>query len=241
MAASTRHNVSGHGPNFVVPGLWISTRGPGVLTEEERGQLAVISTVTRYAKGDLLYREGDRADAVFNLVGGVVKAFKSNAEGSHHIVGFLFQADLIGLASEGRYLNSAEAITPTIAYRIPTSALEAKLSKNAALEFSVICRLCHELRETQRHAFLLAQNRALARVGLFLEMIETHQAMREEDTDELYLPMTRSDIGDYIGISLEAVSRSFRTLVTRGIIAARNRHHVKILDRAALAAVITEG
>jgi CRP-like cAMP-binding protein len=230
------------GPNIVAPGLWGVAGNPGqVLTEQERAELAVISTVVRFARGDILYREGDSADAVFNLIGGVVKSYRGNGDGSHDIAGFLFPGDLIGLALDGAYVNTAEAIAATTAYRIPAPALETKLRRSAALEFNVICKLCHELREAQRHAFLLTRRHALAKVGLFLEMLESHQAGRGKSAEEIYLPMTRSDIGGYIGTSLEAVSRSFRALADRRIVAFRNRHHVKILDRSGLAAIVSAG
>jgi len=229
------------GPNIAARALWGAAGYPGqVLTEEERSQLAVISTVARFGKGELLYRKGDHADAVFNLIGGVVKSYKTQENGLPHIADFLFPDDLIGLSEEGRYVNTAEAITAVSAYRIPTPALEVRLRKNATLEFNVICKLCHELREAQRHAFLLTRRHALAKVGLFLELLESLQAGRGEHTDEIYVPMTRTDIGNYIGTSLEAVSRSLRALAARGIIGFRNRHHIKILDRAGLAAVVAE-
>ena len=229
------------GPNIVAAGLWGPSERLGrVLTKEERAHLAVISTVTRFAKGNLLYRKGNRAEAIFNLISGVVKSYKTEKDGSRHIAGFLFPDDLVGLAEEGTYVNSAEAVTSVTAYRIPTSALEGKLRQNPLLEFHVICKLCHELREAQRHAFLLTRRRALAKVGLFLEMLEQQQAAREESIDEIYMPMRRSDIASYIGISLEAASRSFRILADRGVIAFRNRQHVKVLRRAALEALVAE-
>ena len=236
---NNRLGLVARGPNIAARGLWGSAGNPGrVLTEEERAQLVLISTVARFAKGDLLYREGDRADAVFNVIVGVAKSYKGQTDGSHQIAGFLFPDDLVGLAEEGVYVNSAEAVTAVTAYRISTSALEARLRKNAALEFNVICKLCHELREAQRHALLLTRRHALAKVGLFLEMLEGHRAATGEAADEVFLPMTRSDVSDYIGTSLEAVSRSFRALADRGIIAFRDRRHIKILDRPGLAAVI---
>jgi CRP/FNR family transcriptional regulator len=88
------------------------------------------------------------------------------------------------------------------------------------------------LREAQRHAFVLSRHHALTKIGLFLEMLENYQAARGEGAGEIYLPMTRSDIADYIGISPEAVSRSFRVRSVQGVIAFRNRHHVKIVNRA---------
>jgi CRP/FNR family transcriptional regulator len=65
-------------------------------------------------------------------------------------------------------------------------------------------------------------------------MLENSQIVRGEVAGEIYLPMSRSDIGNYIGTSLEAVSRSFRALSSRGVIAFRNRRHVKIIDRTEL-------
>jgi CRP/FNR family transcriptional regulator len=201
-----------------------------VLTDEQRAHIAAISSVVRFRQGEEIYREGDCADVVFNIIMGVVKSYRFLPNARRHIVGFLFPDDLFGLAEDGRYVNSAKAATVVCAYRMAVPALEARLRKDADLEFHVICKLCCELREAQRHAFILSRHHALTRVGLFLQMLENVQAARGEGTGEIYLPMSRSDIGDYIGVSLEAVSRSFRALSSRGVIVFRNRRHVKIID-----------
>lgn len=226
-------------PNFSSPGLWGPLRErPGrPLTNEERAQLAVISSIVRFGKGTVLYREGEPASAVFNLVAGVARAYRERPDGSQYIVGFLFPDDLFGLAEQGAYVNSAAAVTAVTAYRIPTTLLETKLRSDAALEFGVICKLCHELREAQRHAFLLSQRHAVAKIALFLQMLEGHQAARGESAEEVHLPMTRSDIAAYVGVSLEAVSRSFRQLSSRGVIALTGRRNVRILSRDDLEAV----
>jgi CRP-like cAMP-binding protein len=231
----------GGGPSIIVPDLWIPGEKPGrPLTDDERALLAVIATVSRYKKGETIYREGEQAAAVFNIVTGVVKSFKALPENEKYIVGFLFPNDLVGLAQYGQYVNSAEAVTAVTLYRIPTTALETRLRQNAKLDFEVIGKLCHDLREAQHHAFLLSKHRAIARVGLFVQFLETLQAAQREFTEEIYLPMTRSDIGAYLGISPEAVSRSFRELASHGAIALRDRRHLKIIDRALLEAAIAE-
>ena len=79
-----------------------------------------------------------------------------------------------------------------------------------------------------------------AKVGLFLQMLETHQADRDEGMGEVYLQMTRQDIAAYIGISPEAVTRSLRNLVNRGAITLSDRRHVQIIDRQRLEAAIAE-
>jgi CRP/FNR family transcriptional regulator len=211
-----------------------------VVTDEQRTQIAAISSVVRFRPREEIYREGDCADVVFNIIAGVVKSYRSLPNARRHTVGFLFPDDLFGLAEDGRYVNSAKAVTAVCAYRMAVPALEARLRKDADLEFYVICKLCHQLREAQRHAFILSRHRAQAKVGLFLQMLENSQAARGERAAEIYLPVSRSDIGDYIGVSLEAVSRSFRALSTRGIIDFRNSRHVKIIDRDRLSDITSE-
>jgi CRP/FNR family transcriptional regulator len=110
-------------------------------------------------------------------------------------------------------------------------ALRSCSPKDAQLEFHLICRLCQELCQAQRHAFLLSQRKAISKLAMFLRLIEQLQFTRGERTDEIFLPMQRSDIGEYVGMTLAAVSRAFRSLASRGIIKMQNRRHVRIVDR----------
>jgi len=204
-----------------------------LLSDEERSRLAVIASIVRFKKGAEIYREGDRAETVFNIISGVAKAYRCGPDGNEHIAAFLFPEDLFGLAQEGRYANSLQALTPVTAYRIPVTALRSRLAADAALEFHVIAKLCHELRQAQRHAFLLASRRTASKLTMFLQMLEQLQTANGGSTNEIYVPMDRSDIAEYIGTTLAAVSRAFRMLTARGILQSRDRRHVKIIDRAA--------
>jgi CRP-like cAMP-binding protein len=204
-----------------------------LLSDGERARLAVISSVVRFKKGDKIYREGDNADAIFNVISGVVKVY-AQGPGNGELVGaFLFSEDLFGLAQEGRYVNSTKAVTPVTAYRIPVAALRSQFSTDATLEFHVIAKLCHELRQAQRHAFVLASKHTVAKLALFLQMLAQLKSAKGEPVNEIYLPMSRSDIADYVGTSLAAISRAFRTLTMRGVLQVRNRQHVKIVDQRA--------
>jgi CRP/FNR family transcriptional regulator len=100
-----------------------------LLTDDERARLAVMASIVRFKKGEIIYREGDRADAVFNIIRGVVTAYKEAPDGTEHIVAFLLPDDLFGLSAERRYANSTKAITPVAAYRLPITALRSHLSK----------------------------------------------------------------------------------------------------------------
>jgi CRP-like cAMP-binding protein len=228
-------SLGGHGPTMRALDPWTPSAGRTrqLLTDDERARLATMASIVRFKKGEVIYHRGDPADAVFNITTGVVAAYSETPDGSEHVAAFLFPDDLFGLSVEGRYSNSTRAITGVMAYRLPVPALRSRLSKDAKLEFHVMCKLCHELRQAQRHAFLLSQRSAITKVAMFLQLIEQIQIARGEPTAEIYLPMDRSDIGEYVGITLAAVSRAFRGLTTRGIVTFRNRRHVRIVDRSA--------
>ncbi len=231
------------GPSIVSIDPWVPGNPTGtkrqLLSEAERSRLAVIASITRFKKGEDIYRAGDRADAIFNIISGVVKSYSGN--GGDRIVAFLFPNDLFGLSEEGVYANMARALTPVTAYRLPISALRGRLSKDALLEYHVICKLCEELRQAQRHAFLLGARRADARIATFLQMLEQLQAAKRDTASEIYVPMDRSDIGEYVGLSLAAVSRTFGSLVRRNVIKFRDRRHVKITDRPAFDRIVANG
>ena len=176
----------------------------------------VMSSVVRFKKREIIYREGDPAEAVFNINTGVVAAYKEARDGREHIVAFLLADDLFGLVRGREVLNSTKAITAVTAYRLLVTALRSRLSKDAELEFHVICKLCQELRQAQRHAFLLSEKRAVTKLAMFLQLMEQLQIAKGEQMAEIYLPMDRSDIGEYIGTTLAAVSRAFRNLDDAG-------------------------
>jgi CRP/FNR family transcriptional regulator, anaerobic regulatory protein len=123
-----------------------------LLSADERARLAVVASIVRFKKGEVIYHEGDRAEAIFNIINGVVTAYRKAPHGSEHVAAFLFPDDLFGLSDEGRYANSTRATTPMTAYRIPMSALRSQSSRDAELEFHVICKLSQEFRQAQRRA-----------------------------------------------------------------------------------------
>jgi CRP/FNR family transcriptional regulator len=227
---------SGGGPALRAPLMWTAGNASKVkqlLSDKERARLAVIATIARFRKGEKIYAAGDPVDVIYNIISGVVKSYSTEADGQRRVNGFLFADDLLGLSDDGRYANSAQAITPVTAYRLPLARLQRQLRQDTDLEFHVICKLCHELRQAQRHAFLATHKDAAVKLSMFLQFMEELQADRQEPINEIYLPMERTEIGEFVGLSLAAISRGFRKLATDGVIEVRNRRHVKVKDRDA--------
>ncbi len=225
------------GPALRAVNPWVaSTPEPGarhqLLSDDERAKLAKIASIVRFKKADQIYREGEKATAAFNIISGIVSAHRA-VDDSACIVSFLYSGDLFGLSEEGNYVNSAEALTPVVAYKMPLLAVRRMLENDARLDIDVIVKLCEELREAQRHALLLAQKRATTRLAMFFDLQENLQIARGEPTAEIYLPMGRSSIAAYLALTPAALSRAFQALVSTKIIAVRNRRHIKILNRQA--------
>ena len=201
-----------------------------LLSDDERARLAKIASITRFKKGDAIYAEGDKADAVFNIISGVVITHRKAGD-IDYVASFLYPGDLFGLCEEGCYSNAARAATPVVAYKMPLAAVRRALDSDAHLDVNVIIKLCEELREAQRHALLLAQRKATTRLAMFLDLQEHLQIWRGESASEIYLPMNFSAIAAYLAMSPETLSRAFRTMTLDKVVAFRNRHHVKILNR----------
>ena len=211
-----------------------------LLSDDERVQLAKFATIVRFNKGEQIYSEGDKADAVFNIASGLVTAYRTLTQGEH-VTSFLYPGDLFGLSEEGHYSNTTRAATSVVAHKIPLTAFRRILDTNAELDVDVIVKLCEDLREAQRHALVLAQRRAATRLAMFLELQEHLQSASGEAVSEINLPMDRSSIAAYLGLTLAALGRAFRTLVSKQIISCRDRHHVRIVDRGALNRLADEG
>ncbi|WP_325605285.1 Crp/Fnr family transcriptional regulator [Rhodopila sp.] len=226
---------------FIAPSIWSAGANPGhPLNAEDRAKLALIATITRFGKGETIYKKGDKAAFVYNIISGTVKTYQPLPEGGRFLSGFLFPNDLFGLAEDGAFVNAAEAATDVTVYKIPAAPLEARLRHNPTLDFQVICKLCHDLRAAQRHAFVLSRHRAVSKICLFLQMLEVAQETAGNMPKQIYLSMSRSDIGAYVGISPEAVSRCLRKLTDQKIVRFKDRRHVEVLDRQALEALTSE-
>ena len=199
-----------------------------LLTPAQRRRIAAIATVELVAPRALIFRADDLAEHVFINGGGVVKTVHDLASGRRRITAFWFARDIFGLAEQGRYLYTTMAVTAVKLYRIRRDDLERALLEDALLQFQFLAKVTYELREAQRRQLLLVRKDAIGRVAMFLKALERQGPAG----DVIDVPMSRSDIANYLGITLEAVSRSTRKLHDMGIVSLPDRHAARVLDRA---------
>jgi CRP-like cAMP-binding protein len=173
-----------------------------LLTERQRLKLASISTRIRVLPRMVLYREDTAATCVFINAEGVVKAFKDLPSGRRWVTAFLYPDDVFGLAENGLYIRTAQAVTP------------------------------HELREAQRQTIAVGRRDAVGRLAMFIRQLERSSPAASRAARDIEMPMSRSDIASYLGLSLESVSRASRVLERRGVVSFPSRHLVRILNPA---------
>lgn len=201
-----------------------------LLDAAETKRLAGIASIVCFAKGARIYEAGDKAESIYNVIKGEVKTFCALSSGHRRVTAFLCSGDLLGLAENGLYISTAQALTPVTAYRLPLNALDHLLRSDAVLEHRFLCKLCHDLRASQAHAIMLGRHDALGKLAMFLQQLAANNGSTL--ARGIFLSMTRSDVADYLGLSLEAVSRSFHKLEQLGIIRLDDRHVIQIVDQA---------
>jgi len=208
------------------------------LTPHERQQLMQISTRVRLPARKVIYREGADSEWVFAIDEGAVKTYRELPSGKRALSAFLFTNDLFGLAEQGRYVNTAQAVAPVTLYRLSLSQLTVLLKHDAELQFKFLAKVTHELRESQRRTILVNRRDAAGRLAMFIALMAARTCHSARRHPEVSLPMSRSDIAGFLGLTLESVSRAATELQRRGLVKFETRHLVRILDAPRLAKLV---
>jgi CRP/FNR family transcriptional regulator, anaerobic regulatory protein len=201
------------------------------LSRRQRLQLQGISTQLQLPARMILYREESAAHWVFIVSKGVVKTFRDLPSGRRRGLAFLFPDDVFGLAENGHYVNNAQSVTPVTLYRIGVDALTDLLLRDSELHLFFLCKLVDELRQSLRQTIIVGRRDAAGRIAMFLRMLE-HRSHDDRRRSGIAIPMTRSDTADYLGLSVETVSRASRALERHRIVTFAGVHAAKIVDRS---------
>ncbi len=186
-----------------------------------------------FARGEEIYAEGDGSDSWYKVVSGTVRISKLLADGRRHIAEFCYGGDCFGLDMGGERQFSAEAVEDAIVMRYPRRPTERLLDEHPHLTYRLYDMTLRDLAHAQTRMLLLGRMTAAERVASFLlELAERREARRVLD-----LPMSRNDIADYLGLTIETVCRVLSFFKKDGVIAIPSPHRIELCDRAALAAL----
>jgi len=221
-----------------ITGTYERPRQPG-LGVAQSGQLEALVALEQigarrsFCRDAEIYAEGDRSDCWFKVVSGTVRICKLMADGRRHIADFHYAGDCFGLDPVGERLFSAEAVGDVTVMRFPRAATERLIDHRPELSRRLCDMTLRDLAHAQTRMLLLGRMTASERVANFLlELAERRDADRVLD-----VPMSRTDVADYLGLTIETVCRVLSALKRDGTIAIPDTHRIELCDRDALEAV----
>jgi CRP/FNR family transcriptional regulator, anaerobic regulatory protein len=190
----------------------------GALEIDELGELEQMLTSTLLPPKGTLFAEGDAAGHVFSVTSGCVRLSKDLADGRRQVVGFALPGDFLNLSLEKKFSFSADSIESTSLCRFPTGQFQRFLDRKPHVVRKLYDLAAHELTIAQEQMVLLGRRRADEKVACFLLNWRERLGRLTGADQTLHLPMTRQDMADYLGLTIETVSRTISTLVRRKVI-----------------------
>ena len=208
-----------------------------VLSTEEIKDLEAIRRDAVHDAGHGIFEEGDPANNVYNVTTGCVRLFKLLSDGRRQIIGFVLPGEYFGLITAAEYPYSAEAVTPIHACRFNRDALDGLGECYPHLQRRMLQLAWEEVARLQEQMVLLGRKTPKERIASFLLGLSDRHRRIGFQASPLTVAMSRGDIADYLGLTVETVSRSFTSLKKAGLIALPESSCVVLQDREALLAL----
>ena len=207
----------------------------GVLGCDELAEFRSRGGSVRIAAGQPLFHEGAPANRVFTLTKGTLKLYKLLPDGRRQVTGFKHPGDLLGVSLDGEHAFTAEALDSAELCSFALSRFDGFVEAHAEIERELYRRAVHELAAAQQQMVLLGRKTAAERLAsFFVDLAERAERGCNEHVRFVDLPMSRSDISDYLGLTKETVSRVLALLKQQRVVRLEALDRVEILDRKAL-------
>jgi CRP/FNR family transcriptional regulator len=203
------------------------------LEDWELERLEAITESKQFEVGNTLFEQGDEPKYIFNLTEGTVRLVKLLPNGRRQVIGFVFPGGMLGLAHHGAYTCSAEAIGHVRVCRFPRTKLLNLLDEFPNLKTRLLDIAADELSEAQEQMLLLGRKSPVEKLASFLWRLHENGQCAEL-VSKIDLPMGRSDIADYLGLTIETVSRTFSSMERKALIELPSSRKVRLKSRAAL-------
>jgi len=213
---------------------------PGTLDAEAMARIDnVVYARRRVKRGETLYNAGGAFSAVYAIRSGFFKTVIVDGEGREQVTGFSMGGELLGVEGIGAdaYHGTAVALEDSEACVLPYTLLEELSQQVPALQRRLHAVLAREIVRDHGVMMLLGSMRAEERLATFLLNLSRRFTARQFSPSDFHLRMTREEIGSYLGLKLETVSRLFSKFQEDGLIGV-NQKHVRILDAEALARIL---
>jgi len=208
-----------------------------ICEQADRTSSCEAGSATAFQVREDLFLEGDDASHLVEVLEGVVCAYRLLPDGQRHVVSFYFPGDLLGYCCLGTHAFSAQALTAVKVRRIPRTVVERMVEHRPDFARKLLELAARELTAARDHLLCLASKSADAKMAAFLLALSRRNCDAGQDKTRVVLPMTRVDIGDYLGLTIETVSRTLSKMKRAGVIALPRTSVVLIQDMDELEAI----
>tara|TARA_B100001059_G_scaffold232922_1_gene271736 strand:+ start:152 stop:865 length:714 start_codon:yes stop_codon:yes gene_type:complete len=188
------------------------------LKDEQLKEFSEISTNKKFKNKVNIFLQQDEAKKFYNITEGNVKIYQLMDDGRIQIIGFLYPGDFFGSFKKGKYNYCAEAIGDVHVCVFEQNKLDSYIEKNVSLVKELLNQTSHELTLVQDRISVLGKFDATERLSKFIVNISEQRKKIGWQNNPISLPMTRQDIADYLGLTIETVSREISKLKTSNII-----------------------
>jgi CRP/FNR family nitrogen fixation transcriptional regulator len=192
-------------------------------------QMQLMGAVISYPRNSEIFGEDEPADYLYKVVSGSVRTSKILSDGRRQIGGFYLPGDIFGLEFANMHTLSAEAVSDTKVLVVKRSAFNALAERDAAIAGQLFALTGRELHRAQERIVLLVKSAQERVAGFLLEMSE-----RLGLGNAIELPMSRQDIADYLGLTIETVSRTLTSLESSAAIEVTTARRIRLCNRGAL-------
>jgi CRP/FNR family transcriptional regulator, nitrogen fixation regulation protein len=205
-------------------------RHTGMKTDSLSQSMDLMGATMAYPRNYEIFGEGEPADYLYKVISGSVRTYKITRDGRRQVAGFYMPGDIFGLEFADEHTLSAEAIGDTQVLVVKRTALNSLAGRNASIAQQLLALTGRELRCVQHRILLLIESAQERVAGFLLEMAE-----RTSEGNTIDLPMSRQDIADYLGLSIETISRTLSALETSAAIeVSTSSRRIVLRNRAAL-------
>jgi CRP/FNR family nitrogen fixation transcriptional regulator len=205
-------------------------RAPAQRLDQALDDLARPGVRMLYARDEEIYGEGEPAEFVYRVVSGAVRTYRVLSDGRRQVCDFHLAGEYFGLEPSFEHRDTAEALAGTALLVLRRSALADLAQREVEIARELWLMSARRLERSQDHVLMLGRKNAAERVAGFL----VDFAARVDAREDFELPMSRQDIADYLGLTIETVSRTFSQLEHVGVLRAHNSRRIRLTDRRAL-------
>jgi CRP/FNR family transcriptional regulator, nitrogen fixation regulation protein len=191
------------------------------------GHMGLVATEFSYKKDEEIYGEDEPAEYVYQVIAGAVRSYKLLSDGRRQIGAFHLPGDVFGLESGAAHRLAAEAIIDTTVRLVKRRSLEQAAGTDVDVARKLWAITAGELRHAEDHMLLLGRKTAMERVATFLMEMDRRLAV----AGMMALPMCRRDIGDYLGLTLETISRALSQLHRQGVLGFSGARQIQLRNR----------